>query len=84
MPVGDFRVSYYVEGLERHFQIGEEISLFESVDAMVDKVRYYLQHEDEREAIAQRGYERTLRDHTMEKRFADLFDAMELLNWRKD
>jgi spore maturation protein CgeB len=79
---GGFQLSYYVEGLARHYPIGEEIALYESVDAMVDKVRYYLRHEDEREAIARRGYERTLREHTMEKRFADLFDAVGLQNWR--
>ncbi len=81
---GGFQLSYYVEGLERHYQIGEEIALYESVDAMVDKVRYYLKYADEREAISQHGYERTLRDHSMEKRFADLFDAVGLQNWRKD
>lgn len=80
---GGFQLSYYVEGLERHYQIGEEIALYESVDAMVDKVRYYLKHEDEREAISLCGYERTLRDHTMEKRFTDLFGRI-LPNWRKN
>lgn len=69
---GGFQLSYYVEGLERHYQIGEEIALYASREDLVDKVRYYLKHDDEREAIAQRGYERTLRDHTMEKRFQNL------------
>jgi len=73
---GGFQLSYYVEGLERHYQIGEEIALYGSIEDIVDKVRYYLKHEDEREAIAQRGYERTLRDHSMEKRFVDLFKAI--------
>jgi spore maturation protein CgeB len=78
---GGFQLSYYAEGLEGHFQIGEEIALYESVDGMVDKVHYYLKHADEREANSQRGYARTLRDHTMEKRFADLFDRI-LPSWR--
>jgi spore maturation protein CgeB len=80
---GGFQLSYYTEGLERHFQIGEEIAIYESVDAIVNKVFYYLKHQDEREDIARRGYERTLRDHTMEKRFADLFDRI-LPNWREN
>lgn len=79
---GGVQLSYYVEGLERHYQIGEEIALYESADAMLEKAFYYLKHEGEREDIARRGYERTLRDHTMEKRFADLFDAIGLHNWR--
>jgi spore maturation protein CgeB len=79
---GGFQLSYYVEGLERHYQLGEEIALYESVDAIVDKVHYYLKNEDERETIARRGYERTLRDHGMEKRFVDLFDKIGIKNWR--
>lgn len=78
---GGFQLSYYVEGLERHYRIGEEIALYESVDEMVGKVHYYLKREDEREAVARCGYERTLRDHRMEKRFVELFDAIGLKNY---
>ena len=81
---GGFQISYYAEGLERHYEIGGEIAIYLSLEDLIEKVRYYLKHTDERECIAQRGYERTLRDHTMEKRFTDLFYAMGLQNWRKD
>lgn len=80
---GGFQLSYYVEGLEKHYRIGEEIAICESADVMLEKAFYYLKHEDEREAIAHQGYERVLRDHTMEKRFADLFDAIGLQKWRQ-
>lgn len=69
---GGFQISYYVEGLERHYRIGEEIALCASPDDLVETIRYYLKHEDEREAIALRAYERTARDHTMLRRFGDL------------
>jgi spore maturation protein CgeB len=74
---GGFQLSYYVEGLERHYQINEEIALYDSREDLVDKVCYYLKHDDEREAIAQRGYERTLKEHTMEQRFTLLFDEVQ-------
>ena len=45
---------------------------------LVEKVRYYLKHEDERAAIAQAGYERTLREHTYVHRFRDIFGQMGL------
>ena len=75
---GGFQLSYYVEGLERHYEIGSEIVLYSSPEELVEKVRYYLEHEDEREAIAQRGYARTLRDHAMEQRFRRLFEQIGL------
>jgi spore maturation protein CgeB len=74
---GGFQLSYYVEGLERHYQIGEEIALYESIDEIIDKIRYYLKHDEEREAIAKRGYLRTRSAHTMEKRLKDLFEAID-------
>lgn len=80
---GGFQLSYYVEGIERHYAIGDEIALYASIEDMIEKVRYYLKHEDEREAIALRGYERTLRDHTAEKRFGDLFNAIGIKTCRK-
>ena len=75
---GSFQLSYYVEGLERHYRIGDEIALYASPEELVEKVWYYLKYEDEREAIAQHGYKRTLRDHTMEQRFQKLFEEIGL------
>ncbi|MCL4487627.1 MAG: glycosyltransferase [Chloroflexi bacterium] len=80
---GGFQLSYYVEGLERHYQIGREIALYESPDRLVDEVGYYLRHEEERETIASSGYDRTRRDHSLEQRFADIFDQIGLTSWRK-
>jgi spore maturation protein CgeB len=67
------QLSHYAEGLERSYSIGEEIVLYASPEDLIEKIRYYLKHEDEREAIARRGHERTLRDHTMKKRLQDIF-----------
>jgi len=75
---GGFQLSYYVEGLERHYRIGDEIAIYESPEDFVEKVRYYLSHEGEREDLAQRGYKRTLLEHTMEQRFQQLFVALGL------
>ena len=74
---GGFQLSYYVEGLERLYTVGEEIALFVSSEDLVEKTRYYLKHADEREAVAWRGQERTLRDHTMEKRLKKLLEDID-------
>ena len=73
---GGFQLSHYAEGLERMYSIGEEIVLYVSPEDMIEKVHYYLKHEDEREAIAKRGYLRTQSDHTMEKRFQHIFGQL--------
>ncbi|MBI3240808.1 MAG: glycosyltransferase [Chloroflexi bacterium] len=75
---GGFQLSYYVEGLERCYAIGEEMALYADPDDLVEKIRYYLKDEDERETVARRGYERTLTEHTMEKRFQQLLTEIRL------
>lgn len=77
---GGFELSYYVDGLERYYEIDEEIGVFISPDDLIVKVQDYLSDESAREIIAQRGYERTLRDHTYAKRFDEVFSIMGISN----
>jgi spore maturation protein CgeB len=51
------------EQSEELYVEGREIACFETVDELKEKIRYYLEHEDERLAIAQAGHERAVREH---------------------
>jgi spore maturation protein CgeB len=75
---GGFQASYYVEGLELHYQLRDEIVIYVSPDDLVETIRYYLKHNAEREAIANRAYVRTLMDHRMERRLADICNQIGL------
>jgi len=44
------------------------------------KIRYYLEHDEEREKIAMAGYQRTLGEHTYEKRFEQIFKTIGLIS----
>lgn len=50
------------------FVPGEEIVLVDSPADLLEQVTYYLDHEEEREAIARRGTDRAETDHTYEDR----------------
>jgi len=76
---GGFELTSYTLGLEGLYEIGKEIECFRNFKELVQKIRYYLEHEEEREAIAKAGYERTLRDHTWEKRFKSVFKKIGLM-----
>jgi spore maturation protein CgeB len=76
---GGFQLSYYVEGLEAHFRIRDEIALYSTVEELAEKIRYYLDNDQEREAVAEAGFRRATRDHTMDQRFIQLFQATGLL-----
>jgi spore maturation protein CgeB len=54
--VRDDLVSFYTPGLE--------IVTYSSPQELIEKIEYYLNHEQERKEIAMRGMYRTMRDHT--------------------
>lgn len=74
-----FLLSGPAYGLEEYFEIGKEVVVYQNADDLADKITYYLQHDKEREQIAQAGYECALRDHTYEKRFSDILSALRML-----
>lgn len=73
---GGFCISGYADDFEAYYRENEEMVFYRSADDLIEKIRYYLAHSEERERIAKAGYERTLREHTAEKRFHAMFQAM--------
>jgi spore maturation protein CgeB len=57
-----FMLSEYTDDLASLFKEGHEAAYFRSREELLDKIRYYLKHEDERRAIARNGHQRLLRD----------------------
>ncbi len=66
----------YMEELEEFFEIGREIICYNDKKDLLDKVRYYLSNEDEREKIRMRCYKRAVNEHTWQKRFRKAFSQM--------
>lgn len=52
------------EPVTKYYQSGSEIVMFTTADDLVEKCRYYLQHDQERCAIARRFREKTLSTYT--------------------
>jgi len=75
---GGFLLTSDADNLTDYFEDGKEIVIFKDTEDLIDKAEYYLLHEEERAAIAQAGYQRTLGEHTYEKRFNDIFMEMGL------
>ena len=51
---------------------GIEVTTFNSIDDLCQKVDYYLTHGDEAKSIAARGKQRVLKDHTIQKRMQEM------------
>ncbi len=65
------------DNLSDMFKPQEEVATFTDVDECVKKIRYLLDHDDERRTIARAGQERTLRDHTYARRIAELAEVLD-------
>ena len=59
------------------FEPGREAATYDGPDELMEKLRHYLEHDDERVAIAAAGQRRTLRDHTYGNLMARLTEILE-------
>ncbi len=75
---GGFYLVEHLEELKEFFELGREIETYRSREEMLDKIRFYLAHEEPRERIRRAGRARCLRDHTWQRRFADVFQRIGL------
>ena len=65
---GGFELCDYQPDLRRLFKVDKEIVSYSTKEEMITKVSYYVDHVSERIAIAKAGYDRVLRDHTLDRR----------------
>ncbi len=75
--VGTLLITDAKENLNDLFEVGREVVTYRTANECAEKTRYYLDHEEERERIAQSGQARTLRDHTYAKRMEEVSSIVE-------
>lgn len=73
---GGFMLCHRQPELAENFVIGKECEAFADEVELIEKVRYYLEHPEERAAIARAGQKRTLAQHLYSHR---LHTALQLL-----
>jgi spore maturation protein CgeB len=64
--------------LAEYFEPGLEMLTYTNEHDLLEKVRYYLAHQEHSERIRYAGLQRARRDHTWQHRFADLFRILGL------
>lgn len=58
----------YCENLEELFKLGEEVMVYRTLEELVEKVEYYLNHQDEAREIADQGMAAVREKHTIKQR----------------
>lgn len=74
---GSFLLADYNPCLSSLYEIDKEIVCYKDENDLREKVKYFLEHEEERKIIAQKGQQRAYRDHTYEKRLKEMFSIIE-------
>ena len=70
-----FMLSQYTDDLDSMFKQGIEAEYFRDKEEMLDKIRYYLKHNDKREKITGAGHERLLKEgHEVTDRARQIID----------
>jgi len=60
---GGFMLTDYVDGIEEVFDVGTEIDTWNSIDELRDKARWWLRHEDKRQAAGVAAQQRILHSY---------------------
>lgn len=75
---GGFQISTPADDLESYFKDGSEIVIANSVDDLIDKTKYYLEHASERHLISSSGLLRMIFEHQWHNRFEHIFKEVGL------
>lgn len=80
MGCGGFMLSNYQPEIPELFELDREVVVYESIPDLIEKAGYYLAHEEERQAIARRGYEKVKQYHSYEVKLSQMFAISGIYN----
>lgn len=82
MAAGGFLLTNYQEEIEEFFVPGEDLVVYHDEQELMELVAYYLEHEGERERIAQNGQTKVLANHGYHIKLKKAFEVV--MNAEKD
>ena len=74
LACGGFVLTNYQEEIVELFEENKEIVIYRSLDDCIDKINYYLEHEDKRQAIAEAGKRAVLDRFDYKEGLRNLFE----------
>ncbi|OPH48683.1 spore maturation protein [Paenibacillus ferrarius] len=73
---GTLQITDHRHDLHDFYTPGQDIETFMNAEDLIQKMSFYLGHEEERQRIAVKGLRRTIRDHTFANRLVKLMDLV--------
>lgn len=75
LSVGGFCITNYQPEIDEYFVDGEEIVMYTSLSDLIEKVNFYLNHEEERKRIAENGYNKVRREFNLETKVREMIEG---------
>ena len=72
MASGGFLLSNYQSELVEQFADGEEMAVYESMEDAVAKAAFYLQNDDIREKMIERGRQKVMEQYALQDRLEEI------------
>ncbi len=69
-----FLITNYQAELPEHFNIGEDLEAYTSLDDLMGKCEYYLSHDKDRQEIVHNGFEKVKKYHTYDIRLTQMLE----------
>lgn len=73
---GGFLMTNFQSEITDYFEIGTHLEAYSSIEELIDKCNFYLNHDDIRTTIARKGYELVKEKHTYFHRIRDMLQVL--------
>lgn len=75
---GSLYMTQHHKELEEYFVLGKDIETYKNKEELLEKVIFYINHEKEREMIAQSGFDKCLKHYTTKAAYEKIFGYLGL------
>ncbi|MCI8327201.1 MAG: glycosyltransferase [Lachnospiraceae bacterium] len=76
LGAGGFVLTNFQSEIPEYFEIGRDLETYSSEEELLQKIGYYLEHEDERAEIAQNGYQKVKENGSLEIRMRQILERI--------
>lgn len=76
LSCGGFCLTNYQKEIAEYFEDGKELVMFYDERDLIDKISYYLEHEEERKQIAINGYRTVVEKFELKNRVGKMFECI--------
>lgn len=76
LGAGGFVLTNFQTEIPEYFEIGRDLETYASEEELIQKIGYYLEHEEEREEIARNGYLKAKERYSLEARVKQMLECI--------